>query len=608
MRSASQLAVSADGEYFATFERHSALVWPIKAATKARDPLRLHHTKSFTCIALGSKGDSFAAGDASGRIRIWHDLNAAVAAPEVDSKQVKCTTVHWHANPVGCVAFTEDGKYLLSGGAEGVLVIWQLDTGVRQYLPRLGAPLRTLALSPADPSIVTVGLADNAQHILNFASMTIKSSIRGIQPANLSGDENPSGTLSSSRLLRLHPRQGYAVLSATGACLQFIDAIGNQSVMRLQVASRNYVAQPHQSPAFSEPAVLAAAFSRDGATLVTLDTRPTGALSHKATDSCLRFWELRLGETSELAVDGSGNAPYVLTTCVNDPHLKGVLCTVGLDALKRGVLYKDITALEYHPFEHLVVTTSLDKEFKIWQRAPEKGGGAWSIRSVASYGDEPLHSAAFSPDGSLLAIGGMAITLWDAHHHTHSATLVPPPGQPGAVKTLTFVASSPFLVVATKDTLMTWNLLTLSVMWSYSLNITSLATHPTLPQFAVSVSRPSAAAPKATGRVETPVPAAPAGKKAKGKKAKGKDASEYDFPEEEEEDAAEAAAGEREAPASFPEPRATSYALLFDAAQSDPLAAWGLRDSAISAMAFLNPQLSSKVPIASEASLLVLTQ
>jgi len=42
----------------------------------------------------------------------------------------------------------DECKPLLSGGAESVLVIWQLEEGRRSFLPRLGAPLRSIVHFP----------------------------------------------------------------------------------------------------------------------------------------------------------------------------------------------------------------------------------------------------------------------------------------------------------------------------------------------------------------------------------------------------------------------------------------------------------------------------
>lgn len=41
------------------------------------------------------------------------------------------------------------------GGKEGVLVVWQLDTGKKKFLPRIGSPLLYFTESP-DPSLSSV--------------------------------------------------------------------------------------------------------------------------------------------------------------------------------------------------------------------------------------------------------------------------------------------------------------------------------------------------------------------------------------------------------------------------------------------------------------------
>jgi NET1-associated nuclear protein 1 (U3 small nucleolar RNA-associated protein 17) len=109
------------------------------------------------CAAFDATDSIIAAGDASGRILIWHDFpralaqwagtasnssstapasaTAAIAAAAVEEaagfgsaaegnavRLPACTTVHWHAHPVGALCFSMDGSQLLSGGQEGVLV------------------------------------------------------------------------------------------------------------------------------------------------------------------------------------------------------------------------------------------------------------------------------------------------------------------------------------------------------------------------------------------------------------------------------------------------------------------------------------------------------
>lgn len=52
------------------------------------------------------------------------------------------------------------GSYLLSGGEEGVLVLWQLQTSHQQFRPRLGSAITSVSCSPND-SYFTVSLANN---------------------------------------------------------------------------------------------------------------------------------------------------------------------------------------------------------------------------------------------------------------------------------------------------------------------------------------------------------------------------------------------------------------------------------------------------------------
>jgi NET1-associated nuclear protein 1 (U3 small nucleolar RNA-associated protein 17) len=80
------------------------------------------------CCAIDASDTILAAGDVSGRIVIWHGFQKALPAGGASSNSAgggaapACTTVHWHAQAVGCLAFSPDGAHLLSGGMEGALV------------------------------------------------------------------------------------------------------------------------------------------------------------------------------------------------------------------------------------------------------------------------------------------------------------------------------------------------------------------------------------------------------------------------------------------------------------------------------------------------------
>ena len=86
--------------------------------------------------------------------------------PHTSSLLHMCTRLllphsHAHTSPTPTLA-PPTGTYLLSGGEEGVLVLWQLDTNKKQFRPRLGSPITRLACCPGD-KFFTVGLESNGE-------------------------------------------------------------------------------------------------------------------------------------------------------------------------------------------------------------------------------------------------------------------------------------------------------------------------------------------------------------------------------------------------------------------------------------------------------------
>lgn len=102
------------------------------------------------CCAMDGEDRLLAAGDASGRIQLWYNFPHLLRHPP--NSKPAATTIHWHAHAVTCLGFSLDSVYLLSGGAEAVLVQWQLESGKRSYLPRLGGTLVGVQPCRADPA------------------------------------------------------------------------------------------------------------------------------------------------------------------------------------------------------------------------------------------------------------------------------------------------------------------------------------------------------------------------------------------------------------------------------------------------------------------------
>ncbi|KAI9714600.1 MAG: hypothetical protein M1812_006405 [Candelaria pacifica] len=124
-------------------------------------------------------------GGLKGAIYIHENLLHKLDQKEPDAQITKAVNLtplklHWHREAVATVKWSVDGNYIISGGSETVLVLWQLDTGKRQFLPHLSSAIESLVVSPTGSSYA-VRLADNSAMIMSTTELMPKASVAGIQ-------------------------------------------------------------------------------------------------------------------------------------------------------------------------------------------------------------------------------------------------------------------------------------------------------------------------------------------------------------------------------------------------------------------------------------------
>lgn len=174
--------MSPSGSWLVAIGGHKAYVAPtsnLKAGfTKFVSP------EALTCLSFHPSEEYFATGDEKGNIRLWYCLNEAATAyvPAVE-KRAPTTTLHWHAHAVSALSFTPNGAYLLSGGEEAVLVIWQLHSGKKEFVPRVGAPISSIAVSRsvAAEEEYLLGLADATFAFVNAGRLKISRTVARIK-------------------------------------------------------------------------------------------------------------------------------------------------------------------------------------------------------------------------------------------------------------------------------------------------------------------------------------------------------------------------------------------------------------------------------------------
>lgn len=176
------LAISPDGAWLVATAGHK--VYVAKTTSLSSGFTKYVSPERLTCMAFHPIEEYFATGDEKGVIRLWYCLNdnLAVNVRGVE-KRTQTRSFHWHAHAVSSVKFTPNGAYLLSGGEESVLVIWQLYSGKKEFIPRLGAPISTLSISRSNlgEEEYLIGLADATYTFVSSSSLKVTRSYSRIK-------------------------------------------------------------------------------------------------------------------------------------------------------------------------------------------------------------------------------------------------------------------------------------------------------------------------------------------------------------------------------------------------------------------------------------------
>ncbi|GKZ37947.1 hypothetical protein AbraIFM66950_009810 [Aspergillus brasiliensis] len=115
-------------------------------------------------------------GERNGSILVYHDILRFVKdeGGRQHERSLTPRRLHWHRNSVNSVRWSKDG------GHESVMVLWQLDTGRKQFLPHLSSPIGNIVISTSG-NLYAVKLADNSIIVLSARELQPSSTITGLQ-------------------------------------------------------------------------------------------------------------------------------------------------------------------------------------------------------------------------------------------------------------------------------------------------------------------------------------------------------------------------------------------------------------------------------------------
>jgi len=360
-----------------------------------------------------------AIGLSSGIIMLYQDLLYKLIGKEkkLNNEDIIPRKLHWHRTAVNTVKWSRDQRYIISGGNETVLVVWQLDTNQKQFLPHLSTSILNLTVS-AKGSEYALRLGDNSVMILSTADLMPSTNITG--PAFRED-------VSSATPMLLHPIIANRLLAAVPAnalyknqareisssLLQQFDIESDLQISR-QALTRNTTTIKNVAPtgqSVTEPSVDFMAISHDGKWLATVDVwRPSKTdiesmyLDGESLESRGRSTETRLriwGWSSDENI-------WELVTRINEPHRPGARSVLGLVA---------------NPSKAEFATIGSDSAIRVWSpKARHRNGVAvrnksneqlytWSSSRSLDCAHELLHkddqassaALAYSDDGSTIA-------------------------------------------------------------------------------------------------------------------------------------------------------------------------------------------------------------
>ena len=110
-----------------------------------------------TCVAVHPTNELVAIGDVDGAVHV-HTAPFNQAGMKL----------HWHTLAVGDLHLSPNFMY--SVGSEGVLVRWDLESEDRQFLPRLGLPIKFVAVAQNEKYVVC-SHCDNSKYQLKTSDL-----------------------------------------------------------------------------------------------------------------------------------------------------------------------------------------------------------------------------------------------------------------------------------------------------------------------------------------------------------------------------------------------------------------------------------------------------